>query len=60
MSHTVKFMYYPEQEDVRRIIADIRWHVSRQGDHSGTDIVRFPTNEVFDNEDRGYGLYQAT
>lgn len=51
MSHTVKFMYYPEQEDVRRIIADIRWRVSHQGDHSGTDIVRFPTNEVFDNED---------
>lgn len=51
MSHAINFAHYSDKEDVERIIADIRWRVSHQGDRCGTKIIRFPTNVIFNDED---------
>jgi hypothetical protein len=48
MGHAIEYNTYSATWTMKQIAADVLECVKHQGDHYGTDKVRFPTDKVFD------------
>ena len=51
MSHCINWNHFPETYSRQRITDAICYEVQHSGDRYGTDVIRFPTEKVFENEE---------